>query len=283
MGRVTGIEWADASVNFWQGCHKVSEGCRNCYMYREKKRFGHDPATVVRSSDATFNKPLHWKESKKIIVCSWSDFFHDIADEWRRDALVLMDIADHHRYIIPTKRTHRMIECLYGEGGSGGYVGVNQHRENVWILASIENQNVAEERVNELLELRKYGNWPVLGLSIEPMLGEMIIPRINEIDWVICGGESGPNARPMHPDWPRSIRDQAVSAGVPFFFKQWGKWLPVEQLADDFPTCGDIPVGKYEQYDWDDYRYSLKVGKKKAGCLLDGTVWDQMPEVIHGM
>lgn len=86
MAKETGISWTDSTVNFWHGCVKVSEGCKYCYMFRDKERYRQEPTTVIRSKESTFNKPLHWKEPRLIFVCSWSDFFIEQADEWRDDA-----------------------------------------------------------------------------------------------------------------------------------------------------------------------------------------------------
>lgn len=160
---------------------------------------------------------------------------------------------------------------------------------NVWLGVSVEDQKTADERIPTLLQIPA----AVRFLSVEPMLGAVDVMGVTAptgkgevyaswlLDWVIVGGESGPNARPMHPDWARSIRDQCVAAGVPFFFKQWGNWMPLEPMADEFPTCGVVPdfqIREKQIHDWDDYRYSVNIGKHKAGRLLDGRTWDEMPE-----
>ncbi len=237
MGKESKIDYVDASWNCWYGCTPVSTGCQNCYMHRWAKRAGKNPNVVQKAADATFYAPLKWKEPKRIMVCSLSDFFHEAADGWRGDAKNVIYECPQHTFIIPTKRTERIIECFPDE-----WFG------NVWILASVENQEAADKRIPELLKLREYGDWPVLGLSVEPMLGEIYIedhlfPENKAgIDWVICGGESGSNARPMHPDWVRSLRDQCFEANVPFFFKQIKEFRELVHIPIlDGRRCEEIP------------------------------------------
>jgi hypothetical protein len=184
---------------------------------------------------------------------------------------------------------------------------------NVWLGVSVENQQAADERIPLLLETPA----AVRFLSCEPLLGPVSLEKWmpiykeaetlkeyangifqyerpgvpgwhrfsakSKIDWVIAGGESGPGARPMHPDWARGLRDQCQAAGVPFFFKQWGEWAPLSQndgiWATDSKSCVRFSVdGKKEEGGWPLQR----VGKKTAGRLLDGQTWDGMPEVANG-
>jgi protein gp37 len=164
---------------------------------------------------------------------------------------------------------------------------------NVWLGVSVEDQATADERIPSLLDTPA----AVRFLSVEPMLGPILfrdVPGFNRSGsagheilnhlWVIVGGESGPGARPMHPDWARSIRDQCVTARVPFFFKQWGEWLPIDQ-----PWKQDSPknLGKNERwmnlagghgFHGENVWRMRRVGKKAAGRELDGRTWDEMPE-----
>ena len=112
MAENSKIQWTDHTWNPWQGCRKVSPGCLNCYMYRDKKRYGQDPATVVRSKPPTFNKPLKWHDPAKVFVCSWSDFFIEDADEWRDDAWEIMRRTPHLTYQILTKRPRNIKDRL---------------------------------------------------------------------------------------------------------------------------------------------------------------------------
>jgi hypothetical protein len=146
---------------------------------------------------------------------------------------------------------------------------------NVWLGVSVENQKAADDRLDYLCELASQG-WQTM-VSFEPLLGAVDPGKwwlsLGARTWAICGGESGPGARPMHPDWVRGLRDQCVAAGVPFFFKQWGEWSP-SQAPDGGTLAGygefgpaTSPVGM------------RRVGKKAAGHLLDGVEWHQFPEV----
>jgi protein gp37 len=312
MGETTAIEWTGSTWNPWQGCPKVSAGCRFCYMYREKKRYGQDPTTVVRSKPPTFRAPLKWKDPGFVFVCSWSDFFVAAADAWRPDAWDIIRRCRHLTFQIPTKRPERIASCLPPDWGSG--------YPNVWLLASVEDQDAANARIPHLLNVPA----AVHGLSIEPLLGPVNLARIEApsaggyllnalagelrghdgqpsrfapkiryapLRWVIVGGESGPFARPMHPDWARFLRNQATSAGIPFFFKQWGEWKPtgrwsvirprgsagkVETWEGPPPVTVAIPSNAAD--DAGDVEVLERVGKKAAGAELDGSTWKQMPE-----
>lgn len=233
MGKVTEISWTDSSWNPFQGCIKVSPGCKNCYMYRDKKRYGQDPMKVVRSKPATFNAPLKWKEPRMIFTCSWSDFFIAEADEWRDDAWDIIRRTPQHTYQILTKRPERILGHLPPDWGDGW--------GNVWLGISAEDQENLNKRLVDLMYLIPA---KVRFVSAEPLLGPLdfnAVPHPLEhpeanlnlklqtfnkpglkagIHWCIVGGESGPGYRQINPDWARSIRDQCKTAGVPFFFKQ---------------------------------------------------------------
>ncbi len=229
------IEWCMATWNPWHGCHKISPACQFCYMFRDKLRYGQDPNLVVRSK-TTFNDPLKWNEPKLIFTCSWSDFFIEEADQWREAAWNIIKNTPHHTYQILTKRPERILSCLPEDWGEG--------YENVWLMVSVESQKYVW-RIEELLNVPAR----VRGISAEPLLGHLdLMPfltrkkpiqgktgnwmyggeiTIHPIHWVIAGGESGSKARPSHPDWFRSLRVQCSLFDVPFFFKQWGEWLPI--------------------------------------------------------
>lgn len=239
MGKRSAIEWTDATWNPWHGCHKVSEGCRNCYMYSEKKRYGQDPRAVVRSR-TLFRAPLGWKEPKLVFTCSWSDFFIEEADGWRDEAWNVIRSTPQHTYQILTKRPERMIDHLPW----------TRHLRpspwpNVWLLVSVENQEAADLRIPHLIRTPA----AVHGVSYEPALGPVdfwpwlsnpsIAARYNAepplLDWIIVGGESGPGARPCDLAWIRSVRDQCQASGVSLFVKQLGS-----KPTTDFRTR---PVG----------------------------------------
>lgn len=207
MSQTTGIEWTEATWNPWRGCTKVSPGCDHCYMFREQRRYGRDPEVVVRSK--TFEAPLRWKEPKVIFTCSWSDWFHEAADQWRHDAWEVIRRTPQHTYQILTKRSgrmHRHLPCP------------DWPWSNVWLGVSVESPH-------EAFRIRHLRHVPaaVRFISAEPLLGPPDFD-VTGMDWVIAGGESGPEARPMDLDWVRSLRDQCQAAGVAFFLKQLGGW-----------------------------------------------------------
>ena len=171
--------------------------------------------------------------------------------------------------------------------------GIDAYRKNVWLLTSVSNQKTADAMIPELLKCRDLV--PVLGLSAEPLLGPIDLSdflyytnreretRSAKLDWVIVGGESGPAARPCDPNWVRSLRDQCRSADIPFFFKQWGNWQPVEPMADEFPTCGPVPENSDNKsmrlHDFDDYRYAVFLHDKyDAGRTIDGNIFGEFPK-----
>lgn len=207
MSEKTGIEWTDATWNPWYGCTKVSPGCAHCYMFREMKRYGRDPQVVTRSK-TKFNDPLKWKEPRRVFTCSWSDWFHEAADVWRDEAWSIIRRTPHLTYQILTKRPERIAEHLPADWGDG--------YANVWLGTSVENQRFAI-RVSYLQQVAA----AIRFISAEPLLGPVVMP-LNGISWLIAGGESGPEHRPMREEWARSLRDQCASAGVAFFLKQLG-------------------------------------------------------------
>jgi protein gp37 len=295
----TKIEWAEESWNPVVGCSKCSPGCDNCYAERMAGRLasmGHDkygkvvkwvggekplnaPVAYCKKAagwnneiycdESALDKPLHWRSPRRIFVCSMSDLFHPKVPEGMiGDVHAVVKKCPQHTSLMLTKRAERAAE----------YYSFSRHKKdlplpNLWLGVSV---CVPEEKpkIDALREIPA----AVRFVSFEPLLRDMGELDLTGTQWVIVGGESGPGARPMNPDWARGIRDQCKAAGVAFFFKQWGAWLPVEPMADRFPSCGVIPDGKYKLHDWDDYHYSLRVGKKKAGNLLDGKVYEEYPQ-----
>jgi len=199
VGKNSKIEWCDATWNPWQGCRKIATGCAHCYMYREKKMYGQDPAQVIRSKPATFNAPLTWQEPKRIFVCSWSDFFIEEADPWRAEAWEIIRRTPWHTYLIPTKRAERHRDC----------VPWAFHREpmleNVWLGLSISTEKELDAACSGFFDHLVGAS--VRFLSLEPLLGSF--PNLDDwfhsidlgdeehsvwsptVDWLIVGGESG--------------------------------------------------------------------------------------------
>lgn len=212
MATQTGIEWTDSTWNPFQGCKKVSPGCKNCYMYRDKKRYGQDPSKVVRSSSVTFNAPLKKRDFGPLVfVCSWSDFFIEEADPWRDEAWEIIRKTP-YTYQILTKRIENVPDRLPPDWGNGW--------PNVWLGVSVEDSDYYW-RVEQLTDipaaLRFISYEPALGpISFAPWLAS------GEIHWVISGGESGYHPRPAELDWFRCIRDECKRHKVPYFHKQHG-------------------------------------------------------------
>ena len=234
MAQRSKIEWTESTWNPVTGCTKISAGCLNCYAERMAKRLkaiGNDSyrrGFEVSLHPEILAKPLSWKTPQTIFVNSMSDLFHeDIPDEFIASIFDVMKKASWHRFQILTKRSERLFEMN----------ALLDWPENVWMGVTVERSDYAY-RVDHLRQT----NARIKFLSLEPLLGEINNIDLTNIDWVIVGGESGPNARPVAAEWIRDIRNQCIVAEVPFFFKQWGG-----------------------------------VNKKKAGRLLDNRVWSQMP------
>lgn len=307
MGENSNIEWTHHTFNAWIGCTKVGPGCDNCYaaawdargLQGQETRWGAH-ATRTRTAPANWRKPLSWDraaakagEPHRVFCSSLADVFDNhpsILPEWRADLWALIRATPNLDWMLLTKRPGNIAKMLPSDWGRG--------YPNVWLGCTIVNQEEAERDIPKLLAvpaivrflsmepllgpvdlgmiwLRRFGEKQTdlsnrLGDYVQPLRGNFTdSPKIN---LVIVGGESGPRARPMHPDWARSLRDQCNAAGVAFHFKQWGEYSPEKPSARSFidHSFGGKGPGMY------------RVGKKAAGRLLDGRTWDQMPGVAHG-
>lgn len=222
MGDQSSIEWTDATWNPVTGCDKVGAGCDNCYAERLAERFrgvaGHpfENGFDLQLRPERLTQPLSWRRPRMIFVNSMSDLFHKgVPRAFVDDVFDVMERADRHVFQLLTKRSSRMRD----------YVNARYRRRpapaHVWMGVSIED----ETKLARARHLRDTSA-RVRFLSLEPLLGPLRGLDLDGIHWVIVGGESGPGARPMHPDWARAIRDRCLDAGVPFFFKQWGGARP---------------------------------------------------------
>lgn len=248
MGETSEIGWTNATWNPWMGCSRVSPGCLNCYMFTGMRKFGRTPEVVQRTSKQTFNAPLRWKEPKLIFTCSWSDFFHKDADQWREDAWEIILATPWHTYQILTKRPGRAV----------AWAKTHPFPDNVWIGTSIESQKYAP-RIDVLARIPA----KVRFVSCEPLLERLNLSeylvcddpfapgfdffspeRFPVISWVIDGGESGPNRRPANPEWFRSLRDQCLEAGIPYFHKQGNDFKPGQDRVLDGRTWDEMPEVK---------------------------------------
>lgn len=239
--------------------------------------------------------PLRWRRPRRIFVNSMSDLFHeDLPDEVIDRVFAVMAMAPQHTFQVLTKRAARMRGYLAGltrqewwkarlrEAAGRPMTANNLYPDwplpNVWLGTSVEDQARADERIPAVLATPAAKRF----ISAEPLLGpiDARVHLVNQfegpdlrcvpcLDWVIVGGESGPRSRPMRPDWARSLRDQCQAAGVPYFFKQWGEWAPIDdqpsEIIEDFDVLGLTADGVY------------RAGKHAAGRLLDGREWSEFP------
>ena len=205
------IPWTNDTYNPWQGCKKISAGCRFCYMYRDKRRYGKNPSVVVRSADPTFYAPMKKFKGPLVFTCSWSDFFITQADEWRDEAWYVIRSTPHLTYQILTKRPHLIKERLPKDWKDGW--------KNVWLGVTIENQE-SDWRAEALKEIPASLRF----VSHEPMLEPINMRYFPWFKWVITGGESGVKDqwRPAQIEWFRKVRDRCFREGIPYFHKQNG-------------------------------------------------------------
>lgn len=294
------IEWlarpgtVPESWNPVTGCTKISEGCRNCYAERMARRLasrcGYPPAPNhfdVTLRPERLEQPLKWRKPRTVFVCSMGDLFHeDVPWDFIDRVFHTIEIARRHTFIALTKRPDKML--AYMEARSADFP-----LSNLIGMVTVEDQDQIW-RIDELVKCP----FAVRGVSVEPMLGAVDLadymiyrqPSISEprfyfderdttlltlLDWVIAGGESGPGARPAHPDRFRSLRDQCQAAGVAYFFKQHGAWLHGSQVEPVAMQLAD----KYPLHRFPDGSIAWRVGKKAAGRLLDGREWNEWPEV----
>jgi protein gp37 len=284
----------------------------------------------VEVIESKLEEPLHWRKPRNVSVNSMSDLFHEaLPDEAINRVFAVMALCPQHTFQVLTKRGERLRSywnaqglprrladaviatavslrlqttgicgpAAIAEGIAGGW---RLPLRNVWLGVSVEDQATADERIPLLLQTPA----AVRFVSAEPLLGlvdirshlayEIDNPGADgPLDWLIVGGELGPGARPMHPGWARSVRDQCVAAGVPFFFKQWGEWVPVplEDISGSLQArmvrAGDVCVDADGTVQVFDGRISVpnegtgfpmrRLGKRAAGRLLDGREWNEMP------
>ncbi len=232
------IEWTDATWNPVSGCTKISRGCQHCYAERFSERWrgipGHpfEQGFDLRLWPERLDQPSRWTRPRRIFVNSMSDLFHEaIPGEYVDRVFAAMEAADHHQYQVLTKRSSTLwwfMKARYSDRVCPSHI---------WLGVSVEDRRVLG-RIDNL----RATNAVVRFLSLEPLLEDLGELDLAGIDWVIVGGESGPGFRALEADWVRSVRDQCVAQGVPFFFKQWGGPRP-----------------------------------KSGGSVLDGRTWKEYP------
>lgn len=298
MGDKSKIEWTDATWNPIRArnretgkaghfCIHVSDGCKHCYAERMQPRFGNPVRYAAQDfakvelflDEKALTQPLRWRRPRRVFVCSMTDLFLEgVPDEWIKQIWEVMERAHQHTFQVLTKRSFRMkgwIETCWA---------TDKPVPNVWCGVSVEHDGFVI-RLRDLAETQA----AVRFASLEPLLGPLDLAGdtwidgdwrrlVDYLDWVIVGGESGPGARPMHPDWARELRDQCVAAGTAFHFKQFGEWAWIEdrtysEAEHDASTLW--PGAKVEHHSCG--RTAVKIGKKRAGRMLDGRTWDEFP------
>ncbi|MBB3006021.1 phage Gp37/Gp68 family protein [Cupriavidus alkaliphilus] len=323
MSENSKIEWTDHTFNPWEGCQKVGPGCDHCYAETRNARFAGGVAVNWgpgaprrRTSPANWRKPIQWNarhdaffaahgRRQRVFCASLADVFDNaVGNTWRAELLALIWRTPNLDWLLLTKRIGNvpalMEECT--EPGKDWELP-----PNVWLGATITSQAEADRDVPKLLATPAR----VRFLSMEPLLGPVDLLKngdtlcrcdgclrmaseypesagLQRIDWVIVGGESGAGARPMHPDWARSLRDQCAAAGVPFLFKQWGEWrhMDVEEQRSNLDAVvrGRTTAWPDGTIGFGDFRANggygkpiFRLGKKAAGRLLDGVQHDGFP------
>jgi len=239
MSEKSPIEWTDATWNPVRGCTKISPGCMHCYAKTFAERFRgvpnhpYEQGFDLRLVPEKLSDPLKWKKPRKIFVNSMSDLFHpDVPDDFIVQVCKVMLEAHWHIFQVLTKRTDRMARLLNSK------LSFASQFEHIWWGTSVENRKHGVPRIAQLRSARVAMRF----LSVEPLLEDLGRLNLRDIDWMIVGGESGAGARPMDPEWVRSLERQCRMSGVSFFFKQWGG-----------------------------------VRKSEAGRLLDGLTYDELP------
>ncbi|MCA0404897.1 MAG: phage Gp37/Gp68 family protein [Proteobacteria bacterium] len=336
MAQKSNIEWTDSTVNFWWGCTKVGPGCDHCYAETWSKRTGDNIWGVgtsrrkIKGAVALLHKldngyswwsadheiaGYHQTSRRRVLIQSMSDLFDlEVPAEWFAEAWQTIERCARLHIQIVTKRISAVEKRLAA-------IGVTSWPQHAGLMITVCNQTEADRDIPRLLALKDKLGIPWVGLSMEPLLGPVNLTSISDgymdgipivfdalkgasvtghphLDWIIVGGESGPGARPMNPDWARSLRDQCIAAEVPFFFKQWGEWVsalqvegataisaapaasgryahPHRRRVHGGPLDGQCFEGLPENH------HILRVGKKAAGRLLDGIEYNTIPRAFR--
>ncbi len=280
MAKNSSIEWTHHTFNPWWGCTKVSPGCDHCYAEAWSKRVGKDiwgpNAGRLFFGDHHWREPLGWNEEARrtrtrmrVFCASMADVFED-RKELEAQRLRLWDLVEKTPWLdwlLLTKRPQNIKAMAPWK---------SVWPENVWMGVTVENQTWASHRIHYLLTIPAKTRF----LSCEPLLGPLDLTAWTTkkptylkytIDWVITGGESGAGARPLNPEWVRVLCDQCREASIPFHFKQWGHWQPVDGDGKPDGKWITLPAADGNEI------YMVAKGKKAAGRELDGRKWDGVP------
>lgn len=262
----TRIEWAEEVWNPITGCTKVSPGCQNCYAEAMAKRwegmYGYpagDPFKVVIRHDR-LDQPKKWVQSRIVFVCSMGDWLHEqVPDDFIRAIFETMQAYPQHVYITLTKRVQRLVDLhIRLHAATGQWY----NPPNIWWGVTAENLEWWNDRVIALQALPIANRF----VSAEPLLGRIKPSNLDGLSWVIIGGESGTQARPMHPQWALDIVEACKDAKVPVFFKQWGGWAPWQPAGKSIMTR--INLAGRKGTNEKDAVNMFRIGKKAAGATL---------------
>lgn len=312
------IGWCDETFNPFIGCSKCSPGCENCYAERFAARLAQNPKTApayrhVIDANGHWNGRVYGKwakwpsstarKGKRIFVGSMCDIFHeDIEFSTLAKMFSVLSFCQKHTFFFLTKRPERM-HAFFTKFDTERFYKARQEAArvlsfgsvesmcwpptNFWLGVTVCNQQEGISKIPLLLDTPAAKRF----LSVEPMLGPVDLTRfLPALDWVICGGETGSDARPMHSDWVRLLRASCLVAGVPFYFKGWGEWLPCSEVPDDMDVSrypiGDIgddgifippPALEIPIQNGVCHEDTVRVGKEKSGHLIDGREWREFP------
>jgi protein gp37 len=281
MAKDSKIEWTHHTFNPWWGCVKVSAACDHCYAEAWAKRLGEQvwgPSSERRFfSDTHWNEPLKWNREaaeegvrRRVFCASMADVFENRPDliPHRIRLLKLIEATPYLDWLLLTKRIHLVKKQL-----PKGY----EFPKNVWLGTTVEDADTARKRIDYLLEFKSPS---VRFLSCEPLLGPIDLRKYlkpsahgTQVNWVIAGGESGAGSRPMNPAWPAQIQQHCLEANVPFHFKQWGHWAPLELVGDAIKKTTPIQIMRKNG----EVFKLAGIGKGKTGRTLAGKFWDQFP------
>lgn len=281
MGANTKIEWARHTFNPVVGCTKISPACDHCYAADWAKRTGQSDlwnGKRRKTSARNWQEPIKWNsaaaaagERHRVFCASLADVFDNQWEpEWRAELWALVDATPNLIWLLLTKRPQNIAEML-------NPLWDGRPPRNVWLGTTIENKDEMHRRARHLKAVPA----AVRFWSVEPLLEDLgDIPPSFMPEWIICGGESGPQARPMHPDWARNLRDQCKAADVPFFFKQWGEWGEAEVGDENTTLIGHAPeIAEHDcAFNFMDAVPMVKRGKKKTGRTLDDVEHNGFPE-----
>lgn len=303
MAETSEISWTDSTYNPWIGCTKVGPGCDHCYAEADfdlRKGIAKWGDGEPRHRTKTWPQVLKWEREhadfflkhgrkRRVFAASLADIFdNQVEEEWRKDFWGLVRATPHLEWLIVTKRISNVRRMLPAD-----WCDYPARYSHVVLIVTVCNQPEIDRDGVRLLSIKRDFRWLRVGLSIEPLLGPMIFrwsiwDAPFTFDWVIVGGESGPEARPMHPEWLRAIHDECRTGEIPFHFKQWGEWAPALsepgiKMSKEKPNTESIRLcvdGSIYNGDGRAFVTMLKVGKRESGRKLFNKTYNGFPAFV---